>query len=100
VLVSPRIRGNNTPLKIYEYLASGKPIVATRHQTHTQILSDQEALLVEADADSFAEGIVTVLNDPDRQRSLGRAARELYESRYGSEIYRSRLAHVIEQLAA
>ena len=29
VLVSPRSRGTNTPLKIYQYLRSGKPIVAT-----------------------------------------------------------------------
>ena len=29
ILVSPRIRGTNTPLKIYSYLRSGKPIVAT-----------------------------------------------------------------------
>jgi len=29
VLVSPRSRGTNTPLKIYQYLRSGKPLVAT-----------------------------------------------------------------------
>ena len=28
VLVSPRIRGNNTPMKIYSYLESGKAILA------------------------------------------------------------------------
>ena len=39
VLVSPRIRGTNTPLKIYSYLRSGKPIVATDLLTHTQVLS-------------------------------------------------------------
>ena len=39
ILVSPRIRGTNTPLKIYSYLRSGKPIVATDLLTHTQVLS-------------------------------------------------------------
>ena len=38
MLVSPRSRGTNTPLKIYQYLRSGKPIVATRLLTHTQVL--------------------------------------------------------------
>ncbi len=38
ILVSPRLKGTNSPLKIYSYLRSGKPIVATRHITHTQIL--------------------------------------------------------------
>ena len=45
VLVSPRSRGTNTPLKIYQYLRSGKPIVATRLLTHTQVLSDDTAIL-------------------------------------------------------
>src|SRR5439155_8731179 len=43
VLVSPRSRGTNTPLKIYQYMRSGKPIVATRLVTHTQVLSDPTA---------------------------------------------------------
>src|SRR5262249_37067769 len=41
VLVSPRSRGTNTPLKIYQYLRSGRPIVATRLLTHTQVLDDR-----------------------------------------------------------
>src|SRR5262249_39130205 len=40
VLVSPRSTGTNTPLKIYQYLRSGRPIVATRLVTHTQVLDD------------------------------------------------------------
>ena len=48
VLVSPRSRGTNTPLKIYQYLRSGKPIVATRLVTHTQVLSDDTAFLTAA----------------------------------------------------
>ena len=30
VLASPRAKGENTPFKVYTYLASGKPLVATR----------------------------------------------------------------------
>jgi glycosyltransferase involved in cell wall biosynthesis len=40
VLVSPRLHGTNTPLKVYEQLASGKPLVATRIWSHTQVLND------------------------------------------------------------
>jgi glycosyltransferase involved in cell wall biosynthesis len=38
VLVSTRITGNNPPLKIYDYMKSGKPIIATNIEAHTQIL--------------------------------------------------------------
>ena len=44
-LVSPRSSGTNTPLKIYQYLRSGRVIVATRLLTHTQVLSDEVAIL-------------------------------------------------------
>src|SRR5688572_9861319 len=50
LLVSPRIRGTNTPLKIYSYLRSGKPIVATnlvthRSEEHTSELQSQSNLV-------------------------------------------------------
>ena len=50
VLVSPRSSGTNTPLKIYQYLRSGRPIVATRLLTHTQVLDDEVAILTDGDA--------------------------------------------------
>ncbi len=57
VLVSPRIQGENTPFKVYTYLASGKPLVATRIPTHTQLLDDSLAFLVEPTAEGLAAGI-------------------------------------------
>src|SRR4030095_10801203 len=62
VLVSPRSTGTNTPLKIYQYLRSGRPIVATRLVTHTQVLTDDVAILTPATADGFADGIVRAID--------------------------------------
>jgi len=90
VLVSPRSRGTNTPLKIYQYLRSGKPIVATRLLTHTQVLSDQTAILTGVSAREFADGILTALSDPDRARAIGKRARELAETKYSYEAYLER----------
>src|SRR5204862_3069475 len=87
VLVSPRSRGTNTPLKIYQYLRAGKPIVATRLLTHTQVLGDDTAILTGASADAFAEGVLAALADRDRAEMLGRAARRLAETKYSYEAY-------------
>jgi glycosyltransferase involved in cell wall biosynthesis len=99
LLVSPRIKGSNTPLKIYEYLESGKPIVATRHPTHTQILTEREAVLVECNAESMAQGILKVLNDAHLSQSIGQNARKLYETRYGSDQYFNRLGEVLSYVS-
>ena len=87
VLVSPRSRGTNTPLKIYQYLRSGKVIVATRLLTHTQVLSDDTAILTGATAPEYAAGITAALADPLRSRAIGDRARQLAESKYSYEAY-------------
>ena len=87
VLVSPRSRGTNTPLKIYQYLRSGKVIVATRLLTHTQVLSDETAILTGADPVGFAGGILAALADRARARAIGERARQLAESKYSYEAY-------------
>jgi glycosyltransferase involved in cell wall biosynthesis len=89
-LVSPRSRGTNTPLKIYQYLRSGKPIVATRLLTHTQVLSDTTAFLTAATADEFAAGILAALGDRARADAVGLNARHLAETKYSYEAYLDR----------
>jgi glycosyltransferase involved in cell wall biosynthesis len=90
VLVSPRSRGTNTPLKIYQYLRSGKPIVATRLQTHTQVLNDDIAILTGTSAREFGEGILAALADPIRAAAIGTRARELAEKKYSYHAYLER----------
>jgi glycosyltransferase involved in cell wall biosynthesis len=90
VLVSPRSLGTNTPLKIYQYLRSGKPIVATRLLTHTQVLSDNTAFLTAATADEFAAGILAALGDRARAEAVGLNARHLAETKYSYEAYLDR----------
>lgn len=76
VLVSPRAFGGNLPLKIFDYLAAGRPIVATDISTHRSILSGDTAVLVEPTARAIARGIVSILRRPSRGRELGEAARQ------------------------
>ena len=98
VLVSPRSRGTNTPLKIYQYLRSGRAIVATRLLTHTQVLSDDTAVLTGVSAQEFAEGILAVVNDPEHGAAIGQRARELAETKYSYEAYLERTRRACEAL--
>jgi glycosyltransferase involved in cell wall biosynthesis len=82
ILISPRKFGQNTPLKIYSYLQSGKPIVATDLETHTQVLDSSIACLVNPDPEDFARGLLRVLRDPEYAHQLGQAAKERLELKY------------------
>lgn len=66
-----------SPMKMFEYMAAGKPIVASRLQSITEILNDANAELVEPDnPHSLAEGILRLKNDPTRAGKLARQAQK------------------------
>jgi glycosyltransferase involved in cell wall biosynthesis len=98
-LVSPRRTGTNTPLKIYQYLGSGTPIVATRLLTHTQVLSDETAILTPATPEGFAEGILTAIGDSARASAVAARARHLAETKYSYEAYLARTREACAHLA-
>jgi len=87
VIVSPRSRGTNTPLKIYGYMRAGRPLVATKLHTHTQTLTETMACLVPPDPDGIAAGIERVLQDPDYADGLVRSAQTTAEAHYSDEAY-------------
>lgn len=87
MLVSPRIAGNNTPLKIYSYLRSGIPIIATDHLTHTQVLNADVAVLTDCTPTAFAGGMLRVLEDRAYGEKLSRNAQALAAREYSYEAY-------------
>jgi glycosyltransferase involved in cell wall biosynthesis len=99
VLVSPRIRGTNTPLKIYSYLRSGRPILATDLLTHTQVLTPDLAALVTPEPEAFAEALAALLDDPGARAGLAARAREVAEEKYSRESYLRRTAQAYARLS-
>lgn len=87
VLVSPRIQGNNTPMKIYSYLQSGKPILATDLPTHTQVLSPDVAVLASPTPAGFAAGMRRLIKHPGQGRELARRAKALADAQYSFAVY-------------
>jgi glycosyltransferase involved in cell wall biosynthesis len=94
VLVSPRTSGTNTPLKIYEQLASGIPLVATRIYSHTQVLSDEVAILVKPEPKYVARGILSALDGEGQQ--VAQNAIHLYEQNYSRPVYEQKMRQFLE----
>ncbi|HMR30229.1 MAG TPA: glycosyltransferase [Geminicoccaceae bacterium] len=74
ILVSPRSYGDNFPLKLFDYLAMGRPIVATRIKAHTCVLDERIACLAEPDAAGLAAALTRLLRQPDECARLAAAA--------------------------
>jgi glycosyltransferase involved in cell wall biosynthesis len=98
LLVSPRITGLNTPLKIYEQLASGIALIATNIHAHTQILDDSVAFLVEPKADALAGAIRQALSSKSERNRKAENARRLYRDKYSRSVYVTKMQHLLELL--
>jgi glycosyltransferase involved in cell wall biosynthesis len=98
ILVSPRTRGNNTPMKIFSYLDSGKVVLATRLLTHTQVLDDEIAYLVAPTADDMAEGLAFLMENDTLREKLSQAARKRVQEEYCFAAYQKKLIQFYNQL--
>ncbi len=91
ILVSPRIKGNNTPMKLYSYLASGKAVLATNLVTHTQVITSRVAMLADPNPEPFAEGMLQLIKNQELRGTLGLAAQKLVEEKYSFPTFRMKL---------
>ena len=88
--------GTGTPLKLFEYMAAGKAIVATALNQAAEVIQDgHNGLLVEAgDVNGFAEAMLTLLNNPNERDRLGQNARRQAVEQYSWEQYTRRLEEI------
>jgi len=98
VLVSPRTSGTNTPLKIYSFLKSGKPLVATDLWTHTQVLNNGIAVLAAPEPRAFAEGMAFAL-DSEEAQGRAREAKRLSEREYVYSKYLDKIRMTLDKAA-
>lgn len=81
ILASPRSYGDNFPLKLFDYLAMGKPILATRIKAHTCVLDERIACLAEPTVPGLAAAMIRLLRDSSERARLGAAAAD-YAARH------------------
>ena len=92
VLVSPRLKGLNTPMKIYSYLDSGTAVLATRLPTHTQVLDDRMAYLVSPDPEALGDGLAGLLTDPGLRSRLATEAKAYVQQEFTPEAAHRKLS--------
>jgi glycosyltransferase involved in cell wall biosynthesis len=98
ILVSPRIQGENTPMKLYSYLHSGKALLATNLPTHTQVLTSRVAMLADASPEAFAQAMQYLMEDRHIRSELGRAGKQLLEEQFSYAAFRKKVHELFDWL--
>lgn len=74
---TPHYRSNMSPVKMFEYMASGRPIIASNLPTITEVLNEHNAALVPpGNPKALIEAIKGLLSDPERGAHLATKAAE------------------------
>lgn len=100
VVVSPRLTGVNTPMKVYSYLDSGRPLLATRLPTHTQVLDEEIALLADPTPEAFGDGLARLLADPALRDRLATAAAARARREFSRDAFAAKLADFYDNIVA
>lgn len=98
ILVSPRIKGVNTPMKLYSYLGSGKATLVTDLPTHTQLVDETVAVVAAPEPESFAKGMLCLIKNAQLRNRLGQAGQKLIQENFSYTAFRDRLNSLYDWL--
>lgn len=98
VVVSPRTHGENTPMKIYSYLDSGTPLVATNLVTHTQVITSSHAYLADPTPCDFAEKLHQALSNTSESKEKALNARKLVSEKYSKDAFNKKITRLYLEL--
>ena len=98
ILVSPRIKGKNTPMKIYSYLDSGKAVIATNLPTHTQVIDNRVAMLAQPNPTDFSQGILRLINNSNLRSKLGMRGKKLIKEQHSYQAFSQKLNNLYDCL--
>ncbi len=93
-LISPRVHGRNVPLKVFDYLAAGKPILASDTAAHRAILDESRAAFFQNSPHHLAGIIQELFDDPARATMLATRAQEYANQHLSWDNFRKTIAEI------
>lgn len=99
ILLNPKIKGfaGSISSKLYEYLAAGKPIVASVAPADREVIGEENAMIVEPTVEAFARAVKQLYEHPEERARLERRARE-EAKKYTEEERRKKLEEFIKNI--
>lgn len=91
ILISPRLAGKNSPIKLLDYFKAGRAIVATDNHANRAYLDESNSILTEQTAENLADGITRLVRDPGLRERLAGAGRKAIDEVYNYDEFKRRL---------
>jgi glycosyltransferase involved in cell wall biosynthesis len=93
---------NNQPVKLFEYMMAGVPVVASDIPNYRQFVSDLgTGLMVDPlDADAIANAILWLLDHPDEAEAMGQRGREAVLTTFNWESEARKLVALYQKILA
>jgi glycosyltransferase involved in cell wall biosynthesis len=98
ILLSPRLTGVNTPLKVLDYLKAGRAIVATDVASNRLILNRRTAVMANPTPEDYAKGILRLIDNEKLRMELGYNAEKLIREQLNFAEFKNRLAVCYQQI--
>jgi glycosyltransferase involved in cell wall biosynthesis len=86
------------PIKLFEYMAAGIPVVASNFPAWRELVGDAGVLVDPHDVDATAQAIDSLLADPDAAEEMGARGRDAVAERFRWEGEAERLLSLYERL--
>lgn len=99
VLMSPRVQGENTPMKIYSYLDSGVPVLATDLPTHTQVISSDIGMLCNPEAAEMAQAMHELIASKEYRSALSERASAFIKEEHSLDAYQRQLKLIYSRVS-
>lgn len=100
LLLSPRITGENTPMKLYSYLDSGVPVLATDLPTHTEVIDREIGYLARPEPQAFSSAIVTIFDDLGAAGKKAVKARQFIAENHSREVFADKVEEIYAKVAS
>jgi hypothetical protein len=93
---------DSTPIKLFEYMAAGLPVIASDFPRWRELVGDSGAAIFvdPQDPQAIAEAIESLVNDPQKAQSMGEAGRQRVLSGFHWGVELEKLLALYESLLA
>jgi len=89
-----------TPVAVLEALASGTPVVSTKHTGINDIIVNNKTgyLVDEYDVDNMASKMILILDEPAKSKEIGAAGREFIRQNFTFKLHIEKINQIIHAL--